>query len=579
LGNLTCGGSISFTLSASNGAGYCPSTASCTSTFTVALDVMPPVITLTPSNCNLQCNPTAAQIAACLGSATATDNCGSVTPTFTDGPEQINGCIHSVTRTWNAVDACGNNATPVSRTATWTIVTAPVFDNCEDGTTDLGCNPAVLPGCDNTITASNECGNVPVICSAGPVTNVGSCGRQQIFTYTATACGGTSTCTRTYTWTVVTAPVFTNCNNTIPLGLNPTTLPTCGNYATFGGVVTATSCGQSVTVSCSAGPVTNVGNCGKQQVFTFTATACGVTSTCTRTYTWSVTCNHIFPTATTCCSYTSGSSPLLLQLCYKSANNKVKNAIPGVMFYYGTVTAPITGSFTIDVKQTNSNSNFNLLNIQNTANIRLFTANCGTNISYTASLQSGGKDARIVVTGYTPGATYIVSVKYDVKSMQGSTSTGNPTVLYTYECKINGTVVPDQTGTIPAVHNCQDNTPPTPACTLPAAPGVPANNLITGRPVIENNVTNSKEGVSVTAYPNPFEDNVRFSINSDISGRATLEVYSLLGVKLQTVYTGYVFAGKGQTINYQVPDLYRTTLIYKLMVGGKTVTGKLINVK
>ena len=84
---------------------------------------------------------------------------------------------------------------------------------------------------------------------------------------------------------------------------------------------------------------------------------------------------------------------------------------------------------------------------------------------------------------------------------------------------------------------------------------------------------------AVGDYPNPFDDNIRFSIQSDISGAAILEVYNILGVKIQTIYKGFVFAGKGQTIEYQVPNIYRTNLIYKLRVGDKTVTGKLINVK
>jgi hypothetical protein len=105
-----------------------------------------------------------------------------------------------------------------------------------------------------------------------------------------------------------------------------------------------------------------------------------------------------------------------------------------------------------------------------------------------------------------------------------------------------------------------------------ARPGAESNNMVT-------TTTATKEGVTVTAYPNPFEDNIRFSINSDVSGQATLEIYNMLGARIQTIYTGFVFAGKGQTINYQVPNNYRANLIYKLTVGGKTVTGKLINVK
>jgi hypothetical protein len=565
-------------------ADHCYTSTTYSRTFTITAPapvVVTPAANSTTSACTYANQAAAdAAFAAWLTTASVSGGCSPTsTPDITTGPAYCGG---AVTVTWTIADHCYTSTT-YSRTFTITGVTTPIFDNCEDGTTPLGCNPTP-PSCDASVTASNECGNVPVTCTPGTITNVGTCGRQQIFDYSATACGLTSHCSRTYTWTVSTAPVFANCNNTIPLGSNPPTLPTCANYANLpgGAVIASNECG-SVTVTCNAGTVTNSG-CNRSQVFTFTATACGFTSTCTRTYTWTVTCGHIFPTATTCCNYTSGNTPTLDNLCYKYSNGntrKVTNAIPGVMFYYGTVTAPGTGPFVIDVIQTKNVSTFNYLNIQNTANMRLFTATCGTNISYTASTLSNlGHDAHFVVTGYTPGATYIVSVKYDVKSMLGSTFTGSaPAVTYTYECKVNGTPVSGQTGTIDALANCQDNTPAPPSCTLPAAPSVPANDLITARSITEDAVTISKEGVSVTAYPNPFEDNIRFSINSDISGQATLEVYSLLGVKLQTVYTGFVFAGKGQTINYQVPGLYRTTLIYKLRVGGKTVTGKLINVK
>jgi hypothetical protein len=58
-----------------------------------------------------------------------------------------------------------------------------------------------------------------------------------------------------------------------------------------------------------------------------------------------------------------------------------------------------------------------------------------------------------------------------------------------------------------------------------------------------------------------------------------LEVYNLMGTKLQVVYTGYIFAGNGQTIEYRVPELYRTNLVYVLRVGDNIITGKLANTK
>jgi hypothetical protein len=90
---------------------------------------------------------------------------------------------------------------------------------------------------------------------------------------------------------------------------------------------------------------------------------------------------------------------------------------------------------------------------------------------------------------------------------------------------------------------------------------------------------NREETITVTPYPNPFSDNVRFSIKSQVSGQGILEVYDLSGQKLQVVYSGYIYSGKPQVIEYRVPMLYRTNMMYVLRVGGKVITGKLINIR
>src|SRR5439155_3142953 len=105
--------------------------AAVTRTINWTLDITPPVITATGStanNANLGCNPTAGAIDSALGTASATDACGPVTPTVTTGTITSNGCARSQTRTWNATDACGNIATAVTRTINWTLDTiAPVI--------------------------------------------------------------------------------------------------------------------------------------------------------------------------------------------------------------------------------------------------------------------------------------------------------------------------------------------------------------------------------------------------------------------------------------------------------------------
>jgi hypothetical protein len=85
--------------------------------------------------------------------------------------------------------------------------------------------------------------------------------------------------------------------------------------------------------------------------------------------------------------------------------------------------------------------------------------------------------------------------------------------------------------------------------------------------------------LSVTAYPNPFTDKVTFTIASPVSGKASLDIYNLMGQKLHTVYQGYLFAGRGQVIEYNVPSAFKGALIYTLKVGNQQVNGKVIQIK
>lgn len=85
-----------------------------------------------------------------------------------------------------------------------------------------------------------------------------------------------------------------------------------------------------------------------------------------------------------------------------------------------------------------------------------------------------------------------------------------------------------------------------------------------------------KEKLLVQAYPSPYSTNITFVLQSDVSGKGTLDVYNTVGQKLQTVFNGQVFSGSAQTIKFNVPTASRTDLIYKFQVNGKQITGKLL---
>jgi hypothetical protein len=89
----------------------------------------------------------------------------------------------------------------------------------------------------------------------------------------------------------------------------------------------------------------------------------------------------------------------------------------------------------------------------------------------------------------------------------------------------------------------------------------------------------SNSSVSIVAVPNPYGDNVKFTLQTDVSGQGTLELYNMLGQKVKTVFQGYVEKGKGQVIEYKVPTAQRSGMTYLFRVGDKKTTGKLIGLK
>lgn len=169
-----------------------------------------PVITATGSSLSLGCNPSTAAINAALGTATASEGCGTPTITFTDGEVISSGCSRSQKRTFTATDGAGNSST-TSRTVTWKEDTdAPEFTG-DYSTVTLGCNPSSseIDAALGTAAATDNCSTVTITQSDGSVS--GACSKLQTRTFTATdGCGNSSTTSRTVKWTYdLTAPVIT----------------------------------------------------------------------------------------------------------------------------------------------------------------------------------------------------------------------------------------------------------------------------------------------------------------------------------------------------------------------------------
>ncbi|ESU25432.1 hypothetical protein FSS13T_16650 [Flavobacterium saliperosum S13] len=165
-------------------------------------DVSGPVIAALPAPSTINC-PAVPQFAQ----ATATDNCGSVfTLTFNDviTPGQCAGA-YSVTRTWTALDACGNSST-ASQTINVQDVSAPVIAALPAPST-INC-PAVPQF--TQATATDNCGSAFTL-TFNDVTTPGQCAGSYSVTRTWTAldaCGNSSTASQTINVQDVTAPVI-----------------------------------------------------------------------------------------------------------------------------------------------------------------------------------------------------------------------------------------------------------------------------------------------------------------------------------------------------------------------------------
>ncbi|NND08799.1 MAG: T9SS type A sorting domain-containing protein [Saprospiraceae bacterium] len=183
----------------------------CVFTYDILVDDEAPVITASGSvadGADLGCNPSAADIEAALGTATASDNCSVGDPTSTDDAVTGDACTKSQTRRFNVMDACDNPATAVTRTVTWSTDTQdPTFANCANGAItdpiDLG---TTAPDENAAIVAVGVpfdlcgLGNNEASAVGGPVT--GGCIKSQTWTVMIDdQCGNTGSCQVTFMWT------------------------------------------------------------------------------------------------------------------------------------------------------------------------------------------------------------------------------------------------------------------------------------------------------------------------------------------------------------------------------------------
>jgi hypothetical protein len=237
---------------------FCGNTSTTSRTAVWVADGAGPSITTGGNNAALGCNPSGAAIDGALGTATASDACGAVTLSQTNGSVSSTGCSRSQTRTWTARDACGNTSS-TSRTANWTAASALTITcpadiqlQCTDASTSTANTGVAVPsgGCSPTVSSSDQA-------------TTKNCAKLIKRTWIATdACGQTATCVQNIYIVDNTPPVIT-CHAAAPA----TATDNCsspGNILIFlsNGVWTAIDeSGNISTLNCNGArlaPTTNV---------------------------------------------------------------------------------------------------------------------------------------------------------------------------------------------------------------------------------------------------------------------------------------------------------------------------------
>ncbi|MBS4066764.1 MAG: HYR domain-containing protein, partial [Chitinophagaceae bacterium] len=463
---------------------------------------------------------------------------------------------------------------------------------------DLGCNPTP-PTCSQNVTASNECGPVDVRCSAGDI-KVDGCKREQTFTYTATACDLTETKTVTYTWKedkegpVITiaditagecntvrfeAQVSDDCGKVVsveyshpsgtvfPVGVTTVTVTAkdeCGNVSTKTFTVTIIA---KPTVTLTAPEQPYCGRPGNK--LTATATGSGIT------YSWTVSGNGWIITDganSATITYTSGIGPATFTVT--------------VTDQYG---CKATAELTLDCTPLGCSPGFwknhkelwdnegDYVPQRMPAGLR-FTINTPLHVYFGIPNGSCGlmKDLTMGQAVGANGGGCNAFVRHAVSALLSSASFG-PGVLYPSgtsdftslynaikfalsTCNCKGTLFSDLEKISESDHAfCSD----------------------LGKQIITLNQPGGSfsTGLSVKAFPNPYEEKVVFTINSKESGRATLEVYNMMGQKIATVFDGQVKGGTIMNITYNVPVFHRENLVYIFRQNGKSESGKVLSLQ
>jgi len=90
--------------------------------------------------------------------------------------------------------------------------------------------------------------------------------------------------------------------------------------------------------------------------------------------------------------------------------------------------------------------------------------------------------------------------------------------------------------------------------------------------VLTSNSISSQPALIVTAFPNPYKENFSLKINSPVTGQASISFYTMDGVKIGEMKRDVV-EKTDVWVPYNVPAVYRTSIVYAVTVGSYNARG------
>ena len=271
-------------------------------------------------------------------------------------------------------------------------------------------------------------------------------------------------------------------------------------------------------------------------------------------------CAHIFPTQTDCDEYkciTQSDNPTdftLSNVCITTQGpNKISNAVPGVFFYYADVIGK-AGSTKVIVDQTTDLTALYFL-AQNVSNIRVYSNECGVISPSLVVLRDNtvGADKGDVEISFpsSAGVNYIISVKYDVKSIVGTNKTigGSPVARFQmFYDTYDGDAVGGSFGEISL--NADKNCDPNPIQDPDSCGKFASSTLETSTSKIQEGLYSENViAGDFSAYPVPFRETLNIQYAFDYTSDVNIQFFDLQGRLLRTYEVQDAHQGMITTLN------------------------------